>query len=74
MLKPEPILIEYQYKNEAYLAWASLHHREAAEYLIETLTPFRRNKLILNPNTDWEENGNVTPLTQAIGRAIEALG
>lgn len=74
MLKPEPILIEYRYKNDAYLAWASICLTEASEYLVETLTPFRQNKLKLNLNAQWEEDGIVTPLTQAIGRAIEALG
>ena len=75
MHQPEPILIEYQYKGESYLAWAKTFPTPpVTEYIVETLTPGRRDVVRMNHNAEWESNGKVTTLSMAIGKAIEDEG
>jgi len=68
-----PLLIEYKYNDAPCLAWLSVHHYRNMEFLVETLSPYRRNVLRLNSEAEWEENGHVTPLTEAIGKGIEKV-
>lgn len=72
MLLTEPLLIEFQYKNEAHLAWATLLSKSASEYLVETLTPIRRHVIRRNRQAEWEENGEVSLLSMCIGKGIES--
>ncbi|GGH64383.1 hypothetical protein HNQ91_002316 [Filimonas zeae] len=73
MMYKNPVIIEYEYKDTPFLAWLYIHRLNTMEYLVETLTPFRNNILRLNHDAEWEENGQVTPLSEAIGRGIEKV-